>query len=286
MARLSLVPMLLYVLVLGACDGTQPTRRSLQTPTAYVGPATLAEVSSRCAGGNDLDGCSAAMDQACREGIASSCKVAEEVRAAKALKRCAADETLAEDRTAECAAAAARFEASCSGGSAEACAFARAIRARETQRTSRRCDEHSVSECMATCDRGNLDACVDVASMYLQGSRVARDLAKGGEVMRVTCTKGSVRACFMHGSQFQVLDPGPAAASLKSACSSDDETWSGPACGMLLGMLDRGAYAPSRADRLELLRHLCERERAAHSARSACGRLEDIEASDRAVPPP
>jgi hypothetical protein len=285
MARRSLVPMLLYVLVLGACDGTQPARRSPQTPTAtYVGRATLAELTSRCAGRTDQDGCAAALNQACQEGIASACKVAEEVRDAEALKRCSTDEALAEERAAECAAVAARFEASCSGGSAEACTFARVIRAHRTQRTSRRCDEHSVSECMATCDGGNLDACVDVASMYLQGSRVPRDLAKGGEVMRVTCTKGSVRACFMHGSQFQVLDPGPAATSLKMACSSDDETWSGPACEMLLGMLDRGSYAPPREDRLELLRRLCERERAAHSPRSACGRLEDLEVSDRAAP--
>ena len=234
----------------------------------------MRQVSAQCASGDASEDCAAALDRACAAGVEETCKAAKVLRASAVLKKCTA-ESIPDDASAECTAAAARYDATCGQGDKDACSYAAAIRVGRMRRTTKKCDEHGVADCKADCDAGDLDACVEVGSMYLQGHRVPRDVVKGGAILEMSCKMGSPRACFMHGSQLQVTDPGPAAQSLARACDADERPWSELSCNMLLGMLDRGSYAPPPAERRDLLKRLCDKERAEGGDKSACGRLED-----------
>ena len=157
-----------------------------------------------------------------------------------------------------CMAAVAWIEGSCLEGHGDRCELARAARQAVSART---CEDESPSACEASCDKGDLDACSELGSDYVEGQRTARDTARGAKILRDACAKGSARACYLHGAAAWFDEPGQAVASLRKAClDQDKEPWDRVACSMWLAMVDEGRYAPSTSEEPLLLQRMCERE--------------------------
>ena len=113
--------------------------------------------------------------------------------------------------------------------------------------------------------------------MYMNGDRVPRDLLQGGRLLQDACAKGSIKACYMHGASFQILDPPSGILSLRKACAADS-MWSAVACMVLLQMVDRGTYTPPRDELVSLAHRVCDQERTSKTpvSHGACGRLKDL----------
>jgi TPR repeat protein len=187
--------------------------------------------------------------------------------------------------TTTCHEAASIADVACEQGDKESCAIAKSMHdmsgvvplLRQVQ-AQKSCASSSVRDCQASCDAGDLDACVEVGSMYTEGKRVPRDIGRGVSILRSACDNGSMRACYMRGANLMALDSAAAATSLQTACESDVGPWNDVSCGVLLTMLDRGTYKPGDNDKHQLLSRLCERERSGthtHGNTNACGRLQD-----------
>ncbi len=184
-------------------------------------------------------------------------------------------------------------DVACTQGDKESCAIAKSVHGfaavmplLQQVQAARSCAASSVRECEALCDLGDLDACVEVGSMYTEGRRVRRDLGQGVSVLGSACDRGSMRACYTRGASLMVLDSGAAAPSLQTSCESDVAPWNDVSCAMLVTMLDRGSYKPNDAEKRALLIKLCEREQSGahtHGNTNACGRLQDTSSGQAGV---
>jgi hypothetical protein len=174
------------------------------------------------------------------------------------------------------------LERGCASGEKMDCAVVKAAKdAEPTLRfahAQRICSEQSVSVCQAACDGGDSNACIEMAQMYMTGARVPHDMNRANRMLREQCTRGSMRACEMHGVQNLVLDPTASAASLKTACESEEAPYNDVSCRMLLNLMDRKVYAPATSERIALFRRMCVRSQTATLTflGEACGRLKDL----------
>jgi len=286
------LPRMLEVSFLGmatltACGPPVPAS-TRSSPTTSAELATLA-LERACQEGAPTPACIPILTHECEQGVGGSCALATSVRAQIAFGSCvhglvAKDDAGAGSRrlewSAACDEASTLLEQSCALDRAKDCRDAKKLgtlqRTASQIRAASTCLEESVVECTAACDGGDLDACVEVGTMYASGTRVARDVTKGGGILRDACVKGSMRACFAHGTSSLATDPAAAASSLKVACEGAAAPWNQTSCALLLHAFDSGAAVP-KAERIAALREMCARETSGKLPKlGACGRLRDL----------
>jgi TPR repeat protein len=144
------------------------------------------------------------------------------------------------DIEADCKEALSRAQLGCKNGGDTDCSLAKTMEGvlkilpvLHEADVARACGEAAVDACTSRCDGGDLDACVEVGTMYTEGRRVPRDPGRAAGIFLAACLNGSMRACYMYGAGSLATDPNGAAASLKTACEGDDGPYREPACSML-----------------------------------------------------
>ncbi len=121
-------------------------------------------------------------------------------------------------------------------------------------RASSRCTNGALSDCEASCDRGDARACYNFGVMLYQGLGIEANPSRAANLYQKACESGSAEACLELGQLFEygktVPRDGPRAAQLlKRACDGG----SASACQHLGSMLQNGTGIPHDYARARLL---------------------------------
>jgi TPR repeat protein len=138
------------------------------------------------------------------------------------------------------------------------------------------CEQQPVSVCRAACDSGNLDVCVVLGTMYVQGRRVKRDIRRADQYLGKACREHATDGCSTEGWALMSTDRVRAARILGDACQ-DDRGWPEHSCEALISMIDVRLFTPKTAQALALFRRACALAPfSGGQLDSACGRLKDL----------
>jgi hypothetical protein len=190
--------------------------------------------------------------------------------------------------TETCAGVADALQTGCPGDKAECSVLSNRVQAAGAEAV---CEEGSVAECQAACDSRKPYACVLLAQIARDGTRVQKSDSAADAILAASCTQGAVESCVERALWLRASAPRDAATLAMQACRGDDVGLAVVGCALWMQLLEEKAFDVVRAERVEGLRQVCQREETGwlkpgapiHTREStvlyhggACGRLKDL----------